>query len=91
MMLNKGKYGGERILSRPSVELMTTDQLTPGAEGGVRIRFFPGFWDSRGWGFGVAIDHPARRSGGDARPVRLGRRLRHIVVRRPRRRSWSAS
>ena len=29
MLLNKGKHGGERILSRPSVELMTTDQLTP--------------------------------------------------------------
>jgi hypothetical protein len=29
MMLNKGAFGGERILSRPSVELMTTDQLTP--------------------------------------------------------------
>ncbi len=29
MMLNKGKHGSERILCRPSVETMTTDQLTP--------------------------------------------------------------
>jgi CubicO group peptidase (beta-lactamase class C family) len=29
MMLNKGKVGSERILSRPSVELMTTNHLTP--------------------------------------------------------------
>jgi len=29
MMLNKGRHGPERILSRMSVELMTTDQLTP--------------------------------------------------------------
>ena len=29
MMLNKGRHGRERILSRPSVETMTTDQLTP--------------------------------------------------------------
>jgi CubicO group peptidase (beta-lactamase class C family) len=29
MMLNKGKHGGERVLSRLSVETMTTDQLTP--------------------------------------------------------------
>jgi hypothetical protein len=29
MMLNQGKHGKERILSRPSVELMTTDQITP--------------------------------------------------------------
>jgi CubicO group peptidase (beta-lactamase class C family) len=28
MMLNRGAYGRERILSRLSVELMTTDQLT---------------------------------------------------------------
>ena len=28
MMLNKGKHGSARILSRPSVETMTTDQLT---------------------------------------------------------------
>src|SRR5260370_18681779 len=29
MMLNRGKHGTVRILSRPSVEVMTTDQLTP--------------------------------------------------------------
>src|SRR6266581_2176434 len=29
MMLSQGKLGGERILSRLSVETMTTDQLTP--------------------------------------------------------------
>src|SRR5438477_506289 len=29
MMLSKGKHGSERILSRLSVETMTTDQLTP--------------------------------------------------------------
>ena len=28
MMLNRGRLGGVRILSRPSVEIMTTDQLT---------------------------------------------------------------
>lgn len=30
MMLNKGKHGKTRVLSRPSVETMTTDHLTPG-------------------------------------------------------------
>jgi CubicO group peptidase (beta-lactamase class C family) len=34
MMLNGGRLGGERILSRPAVELMTTDQIT--AETGFR-------------------------------------------------------
>ena len=53
MMLNKGKLESERILSRLSVELMTTDQLTP--EQKAASPFFPGFWDSRGWGFGLAI------------------------------------
>lgn len=53
MMLNKGKLGSERILSRLSVELMTTDHITP--EQKAVSPFFPGFWDNRGWGFGVSI------------------------------------
>jgi CubicO group peptidase (beta-lactamase class C family) len=53
MMLNKGKHGRERILSRLSVELMTTDHITP-EQKAVSV-FFPGFWDNRGWGFGVSI------------------------------------
>jgi CubicO group peptidase (beta-lactamase class C family) len=53
MMLNKGKLGNERILSRPSVELMTTDHITP--EQKAASPFFPGFWDNRGWGFGLSI------------------------------------
>jgi CubicO group peptidase (beta-lactamase class C family) len=53
MMLNKGQYWHERILSRLSVELMTTDQLTP--EQKAISGFFPGQWDNRGWGFGVSM------------------------------------
>jgi CubicO group peptidase (beta-lactamase class C family) len=53
MMLNHGKHGSKRILSRPSVELMTTDHLTP--EQKAVSGFFPGFWDAHGWGFGMAI------------------------------------
>jgi CubicO group peptidase (beta-lactamase class C family) len=53
MMLNKGEYGGQRILSRLSVELMTADHITP--EQKARSLFFPGFWDNRGWGFGLSI------------------------------------
>jgi CubicO group peptidase (beta-lactamase class C family) len=51
MMLNKGRHGRERILSRPSVELMTTDHLTPEQKAGAR--FF--FGDHSGWGFGLAV------------------------------------
>src|SRR5438067_2034285 len=53
MMLSLGKHGGERILSRLSVELMTTDQLTP--EQKAVSSLVPGFFDSHGWGFGVSV------------------------------------
>jgi len=53
MMLSQGKHGGERILSRLSVETMTTDQLTP--EQKAVSGLVPGFFDSHGWGFGVSV------------------------------------
>jgi len=53
MMMNKGRLGNERILSRLSVELMTTDHITP--EQKARSHFFPGFWNERGWGFGLSV------------------------------------
>jgi CubicO group peptidase (beta-lactamase class C family) len=53
MMLNGGACGKERVLSRPTVELMTTDQLTP--EQKAASPFFENFWDARGWGLGLSI------------------------------------
>ncbi|HEY4130484.1 MAG TPA: serine hydrolase domain-containing protein, partial [Gemmatimonadaceae bacterium] len=53
MMLNYGKCGGQRILSRASVELMTTDHIT--AEQKAVSPFFPNFWESCGWGFGMCV------------------------------------
>src|SRR5436305_5165350 len=53
MMLSQGKLCSERILSRLSVELMTTDQLTP--EQKVVSGLVPGYFDSHGWGFGVSM------------------------------------
>jgi len=53
MMLNKGKHGSERLLSRPSVETMTTDQLTPEQKSVSGL--VPGYFDSHGWGFGVSV------------------------------------
>jgi CubicO group peptidase (beta-lactamase class C family) len=53
MMLNHGKHGRQRVLSRPSVETMTTDHLLP--EQKARSGMVDGFFDSHGWGFGVAI------------------------------------
>jgi CubicO group peptidase (beta-lactamase class C family) len=53
--------GGAPILSRSSVETMTSDHLTP--EQKAVSGFFPDDFDSRGWGFGVTVvtrrDHPA--------------------------------
>ncbi|MCC8982807.1 serine hydrolase domain-containing protein [Bradyrhizobium acaciae] len=50
MMLNGGRLGTERILSRPSVELMTSNQITP--EQRLGSEFLLG---TRGWGFGLSI------------------------------------
>ena len=51
MMLNGGRLGSDRILSRPSVELMTTDQLTSEQKLGSEIFFGA----NRGWGMGLSV------------------------------------
>jgi CubicO group peptidase (beta-lactamase class C family) len=51
MLLNKGKLGEARILSRLSVELMTTNQLTPDQQA-VASGFLG---ENRGWGFGMSV------------------------------------
>ncbi|HEY0555364.1 MAG TPA: serine hydrolase domain-containing protein [Thermoanaerobaculia bacterium] len=51
MLLNQGSLGDERVLSRLSVEAMTTDQMRPGQA--VGAEFLPG--EGAGWGFGVSI------------------------------------
>jgi CubicO group peptidase (beta-lactamase class C family) len=68
MMLSQGKHGNERILSRLTVELMTTDQLTP--EQKAVSGLVPGFFDSHGWGFGVSV--VTRRDDIAAVPGRYG-------------------
>jgi CubicO group peptidase (beta-lactamase class C family) len=53
--------GGAPILSRPTVETMRSDHLTPAQK--AVSGFFPDDFDARGWGFGVGVvtrrDHPA--------------------------------
>jgi CubicO group peptidase (beta-lactamase class C family) len=51
MMLNGGSAGSERILSRPSVEVMTADQLLPEQKQGSELFF----GDNRGWGLGLSV------------------------------------
>ncbi len=62
----QGRHGRERILSRPSVELMTTDQLTTQQRDAARLFF----GDSRSWGFGVGVT--VRRDDLWAVPGRFG-------------------
>jgi CubicO group peptidase (beta-lactamase class C family) len=51
MMLNGGRLGSERILSRPSVELMTSDHLTSQQKQGSELFF----GDNRSWGLGLSV------------------------------------
>jgi CubicO group peptidase (beta-lactamase class C family) len=53
MLLNGGSLGRQRILARPTVELMRSDQLTPAQK--AASAWFPGQWDHRGWGLGVSV------------------------------------
>jgi CubicO group peptidase (beta-lactamase class C family) len=51
MMLNKGRHGTKQILSRATVELMTTNQIPP--EQRAQQPWF--FGTDRGWGFGMGV------------------------------------
>jgi CubicO group peptidase (beta-lactamase class C family) len=53
MLMGGGVHRGVRILSRPSVTLMTSDQL-PAAVKAVS-GLAPGDFDAMGWGFGVSV------------------------------------
>jgi CubicO group peptidase (beta-lactamase class C family) len=50
MMLNQGRHGSRRILSRPSVETMTVDHLTAAQKAASGL-----ISDNIGWGFGVTV------------------------------------
>ncbi len=52
-LLAGGTHQGERVLSRPSVTLMTSDQLTPAQK--AVSGFTPGYFDDFGWGFGMSV------------------------------------
>ena len=53
MMLDRGKHGSERVLSRPSVEAMTADHLTPAQK--AMPGLVSGQFDSRSWGFCMSV------------------------------------
>ncbi|WP_436532040.1 serine hydrolase domain-containing protein [Actinoplanes sp. HUAS TT8] len=45
--------GGNGVLSRAAVSLMTTDHLTPAQK--AVSGFGPGYFDNQGWGFGMSV------------------------------------
>ena len=53
MLMNGGMHRGKRLLSEPSVRSMTTNQLSP--EQIEASDFFPHFFDTHGWGYGVGV------------------------------------
>ncbi len=66
MLLAGGSLNGQRVLSESSVEVMTTDRLTPEQRAGTGV--FLG--DHTGWGFGMAA--PADGSRGQPLPCGFG-------------------
>ncbi|MEU7941003.1 serine hydrolase domain-containing protein [Microbispora bryophytorum] len=71
MLLNGGTHQGKRILSRPAVELMTTNRLTP-EQNAARtamaidnVHISHGQGQHGGWGFGMAV----RTYRGDYAPI----------------------
>ncbi|MCX5378682.1 serine hydrolase [Streptomyces sp. NBC_00091] len=71
MLLNQGVHGSERILSRPAVELMTTNRLTPEQQADRAAMYrniahiTVGQAQQGGWGFGMAV----RTHRGDHTPI----------------------
>ncbi|MFI7058777.1 serine hydrolase domain-containing protein [Streptosporangium canum] len=71
MLLNHGMHGSERILSRPAVEMMTTNRLTPEQQAARDamyrniVHLSSGQGLQGGWGFGMAV----RTYRGDYAPI----------------------
>lgn len=55
LLLNGGLHGKQRLLRTESVRAMTTNQLTPDQIAKSAPYFFPHFFDTHGWGYGMAI------------------------------------
>jgi len=55
MILNRGRYGGARVLSQAAVAAMTRDQI-PGLE----ARFFDRHAAHASWGYGWAVESPCK-------------------------------
>jgi CubicO group peptidase (beta-lactamase class C family) len=54
MLMNRGVHAGQQLVSQESVRQMTQDQLTPAQK--AVSSFFPGFFATNGWGYGLAVN-----------------------------------
>ncbi len=70
MLLNNGALEGRRVLSRKSVELMTTDFLTP-EQRAIPFFGYP-YWSDRGLGLGVYVLDNLARHGALGSPGQYG-------------------
>ena len=82
-LLAGGTHRGERVLSRPSVTLMTSDHLTPAQK--AVSGFWPGYFDDHRLGFRDVGPHPPHAPRPLGRELRMARLLRHRLVQRSRR------
>ncbi len=78
MMLNHGNLGHQRILSRPAVRGDDHRPAHAGAEGGVALR--SRILGQPRLGARFVDRHPTRQRCGGSRTLRLGWRLRHVLV-----------
>ena len=68
MLLDHGAFPGGRILTRPTVAAMTSDQLSEDIK--ARTPWTPGWFANNSWGFGVGV--VTRRYDGTASPGAYG-------------------
>ena len=67
-MLLNGGLGATRVLSRPTIEAMTSDQLTPSQK--ANSPWNAGAWETESWGWGVGV--VTRRSETNTTPGAYG-------------------
>jgi CubicO group peptidase (beta-lactamase class C family) len=53
MLMRGGELDGVRLLSPESVATMTRDHIAPAQKD--PDAFFPGYWETNGWGYGVGV------------------------------------
>lgn len=70
MLMRGGELDGVRLLSAESVATMTRDHIDPAQK--TDDAFFPGFWDTTGWGYGMGITTATDEYGGPGRYSWMG-------------------